>query len=86
MTNAHKVKRVVISHPKSLSDIRKIYSKVVTDFRINFFGYQNLQYACMLEIQNISDFSSQCFGYHISDIVSDIRKPFRICYEASPNE
>ncbi len=35
-------------------------------------------------IQNILDFSSQVFGYHISEIVSDIREAYRICYNASP--
>ena len=36
------------------------------------------------EIQNASDIESQCFGYDFSDIVSDIRNYFRICYDASP--
>ena len=43
-----------------------------------------VQYVFMLEIRNVSDFSSQCFGHHISDIVSYIRKAFRICYDPSP--
>ncbi len=30
----------------------------------------------MLEMRNVSNISSQCFGYHISEIVSDIRKAF----------
>ncbi len=34
----------VISYPKSLSDIRKTYQKVLRDFRRNFFGYKNLPY------------------------------------------
>ncbi len=34
--------------------------------------------------ENISNYQSQCFRYHISDIVPDIRKAFRICYDASP--
>ena len=33
-----------------------------------------------LIFDNVSDFWIQCFGYTISDI----RKDFRICYDASP--
>ncbi len=35
-------------------------------------------YVCMLEIQNVSDFSSPFFGYYTSDIVSDIQKAFQM--------
>ena len=28
-----------------------------------------VQYVCMSEIRNVSDFSSHCYGYHILDIV-----------------
>ncbi len=38
----------------------------------------------MLGIRNLSDFSTQCFGYLNSDIVSDIRTPFWICYDTLP--
>ena len=38
----------------------------------------------MLEVQSVSDISSHCLGYHISDIVSGIRKAFRICYDVLP--
>ncbi len=58
----------VIAYPENLSDVRK--TKVVSDFRKTFLG----QSVCMLEMRIVSDFSGQCFGYHIPDIVSDIRK------------
>ncbi len=38
----------------------------------------------MYEIRNASDFSGQSFGYHISDIISDVRRALRICYDALP--
>ena len=70
---------------QQLQDIRKTYPKVVSDFWRNFSDINTcVQYVCMLEIRNVSDFSSQCFGYHISDIASDIRKAFWIYYDASP--
>ena len=54
------LRRGVTTFPKSLSDIRKTYIRKV--FKIperTFFGYQNLlAYACMLEIRNVSVFSS----------------------------
>ncbi len=31
-----------------------------------------------------SDITFRIIGYHISDIVSDTRKAFRICYDTSP--
>ncbi len=61
------------------------YLQAVQDFRRIFLDQNSpFNYFYMLEIRNVSDFSSRCFGRHISDIVSDIRKPFRISYEASP--
>ncbi len=67
-----------MTYPNSLSDIRKTLSESCLGFRKKFFGYQTLpvQYVCMLEIRNISDMSSKCFEYHISDFISDIRKLF----------
>ncbi len=38
----------------------------------------------MFENTKCSGFLSDRVGYPISDIVSDIRKDFRICYDASP--
>ncbi len=43
-------------------------------------------YVCMLEIWNISHFSSQCFGYIAFRISFQKSESFRICYEASPKE
>ena len=65
--------RAVITNPKSLSDIRKTYPKAVLFQKKNFFGFI---FHSMFE--NVSDFLSQFFGYHISDI----RKAFLICYDA----
>ncbi len=45
------------------ADIRKAYRTVVSDFRTHC--YLIVQYVCMLEIWNVPNFSSQCFGYHI---------------------
>ncbi len=53
---------------------------------MNFFWYEKLtvQHVCMLRNTYISNFSSQGFRYHISNIVSDFRKAFYICYKALP--
>ena len=45
-------------------------------------GYQNFL-AIWLYVRN-ADIWGHCFGNHFSDIVSDIRNAFRICYDASP--
>ncbi len=67
----------------------KRQTKIKTMYRghMELFPKFAVLYVCMLEMRNVSDFSSQYFGYHIhiSDIVLDIRKAFRICYDASPN-
>ncbi len=83
-TTKWSVRRDVITYAKCLSDIRKIYPKVASDFKKNFFRISKLaaQYVCML-VRN-TKISSQYFGHHVSDIVSDTQKPFRICYDASP--
>ncbi len=51
------------------------------------FGFQNFpsnmivcQKCKMFQISEVR----HCFGNHFSDIVSDIRKAFRICYDALP--
>ncbi len=76
-------------YSESLSDIRKTYPKYPIRFQKYIFlgriSKLAVVFVCMLEIQNVLDFSSQCFGYGISDIVSDVRKDFRICCNASPN-
>ncbi len=40
----------------------------------------------MSEMQNILDIWSQCFGYDFSDIISDIRNGFRVCYDTLPKQ
>ena len=49
--------------PISLSDIRKIYPKVVSDFRRNFFRISKLVWYVCMRNTNVSNFSSQCFRY-----------------------
>ena len=39
----------------------------------------------VIEIQHISDSSSHCFGHHISNIVSDVRKAFSDLFIQSSN-
>ncbi len=63
--------RGIITYPKGLSDIRKTCPKVVSDFRT--FKDIKIYRATCLYVRNVSDFLSQFLGYHISDIVSDIR-------------
>ncbi len=38
----------------------------------------------LLKIRNVSNFVSQYFGYHIADIVADIREALRIYHSATP--
>ncbi len=68
------IRQRLIKYPKGLSDIRKT-SKSCFRFQKELFGISKLavKYVCMLEIHNVSDLSSQCFGYHISDIVMMLR-------------
>ena len=47
-------------------------------------GFQKVYTNLYLIIENVPNFPSQCFGYHISDIVSDIRKKKHLSC-ASPN-
>ncbi len=76
------IRRGVIRNPKSLSEIRKTHPKAVSDFIL--FSDLTARVYTMLHLifGNVSDFSSQCFGYHISDI----RKAFRTYYDASPKK
>ena len=58
---------------------RKLFQISERTFWVSKFAMQiNV---CMLEISNDSDYS-QFFGYHISNIISDIWKGVRICYDA----
>ena len=61
----------------------KVISRSFLWFQKEFFsGLRTIVYTnTHLIMENVSNFSSQCFGYLISHIVSDIRKCSRICYD-----
>ena len=65
---------------------KKTFPKTISDFRKKIgFGSKSLHYRLhMILKKKCFGFSSRCFGYHISDVVSDIRKAFCICYDVSP--
>ena len=57
-------------YPKDISESCKGFQKDL--FRMS----KRVLYFCMLYLRNISDLSSQGFGYHISGVVSDIENLF----------
>ena len=64
------VRQGVITYPKNISDIRKLFMILRFDTFIRkqtLFRISKLekQYVCMLEKRNISDFSRQCFKSRI---------------------
>ncbi len=74
----HNISEKPYGYPKDISE-----SCVGFHNELSRIWKQEFVHVCTLETQNVSDFSSQCFGYHISDIILDIRKAFRSCYDAS---
>ena len=86
------LRRSVITYPKNLSDIRKTYLKVASDFTRNFFSYIVIRLCSgfFKSMFRISHFGYR-FRYRISFRISNfgyrfryLIYAFRLCYDASP--